>query len=325
MLRQQPIMLLAVFALALAAQPAAADEIGGSGFAVPQQQQDEWLWGVEGLARTPLDFSANVGIALFNYKQQNFAQHIDDPVFDINGNLDIANSTGVEGREGTLKFKPEAFQGGFRFSGGIGYWNCCVLIEPAIAFSAHHPFSGGDKRSTGRRAVDPSDDDEFSFAEATLKEGWDLVFGPLMTWKIREDIPVVGQYMGGLPVVFFPFIGLGRQDFDVELTRSDNGVIEGSDVTHRDFEDEVLVVGFDLDIPLPGAIGPFTHAFTFGFKWSDSDEKHDMFETFGSDPSDEIRRFEFQSLEGARYELRYTVYFNDFEGFFKRFIFGPAS
>ena len=69
-----------------------------------------------------------------------------------------------------------------------------LLIEPAVAFWGHHPFRGQDKRSTGRRAVDPTDAGEYAFAEGDIKEGWDLVFGPLMTWKIREDIPVVGQF-----------------------------------------------------------------------------------------------------------------------------------
>jgi len=323
--RQEPIMLLAAFALVLAAQPAASDEIGGSGFAVPQRQQENWLWGVEGLARTPIDFSANVGLAFIDYEMKNVVQHIDNPAFDLNGNLDIGNSTGVVENDGDLGFKPEAFQGGFRFSGGIGYWNCCVLIEPALAFWGHHPFgSGNDRFSGGRQIADPTDDDEIALSRVQIKEGWDLVFGPQMTWLIREDIPFVGQFLGGMPLVFFPFVGIAHQEWETTLTKLDGPIGGGADPVSRErnFQEDMFVVGFDLDVPLPGAIGPFTHAITFGYKWTDGNDKHDMFEF--ADIS-EPRKFVYKSTEGSRYELRYTVFWHDMEGFFKRFIFGPAS
>lgn len=117
-----------VLALALSLAPSAhADEIGGSGFEVPQS---EWLWGVDGLVRTPVDLSADFGVAFFGHAMR--GKIIYDDRFEL-------GPAGSATRTGTLNFNPEAIEGGFRMAGGIGYWSCCILIEPAMAFRANRP------------------------------------------------------------------------------------------------------------------------------------------------------------------------------------------
>ena len=324
--------LVAVIALSLTAVPAAADEIGGGGFNVPQ---DEWLWGIEGLTRTPLDLSANFGGTFYDdYEMKSVAVHVENRGPSYPGSL---SDSFVAERDGDLQFDPQGIQAGFRFGGGLGFWQCCVMIEPAMAFWWNRPLGSGDS-SRGRSALDPDDANERSRPQVELKRGWDLAFGPQMTWIIREDIPVIGEFLGGLPLVFFPFVGVSHSEFDAELQITDpDGDMGGPGVfvQDRNFEEDMFMVGFDLDIPLPGSQGPFTHALTFGFKWVDGNEKHDMTVFGNTSPTapssiqipfeEEDRIFVFKSLEGARFELRYTVYWNDFEGFFKRHIFGPAS
>ena len=271
--------------------------------------QSEWLFGVEGLVRTPVDFSLNFGGSWFDYGLNGEVTHIENPTLapTSNGDFDI---------------DPAALQGGFRFSGGIGFWQCCVLIEPALAFWIHGPLGSG-RTDNGPIVGDPDDQDEFSTSEIELEQGWDLAFGPQFTWRIDEDLPGVGGYLGGLPLVFFPYLGISHAAFDADLTVIDPTSTPPVASFVREFQDTLLMVGFDLDIPLPGAHGPFTHALTFGFKWVDGGNNHSFLQRFPG--NSELRRYEFEGLDGPRYELRYTVYWNDFEGFFKRNFFGPAS
>jgi len=317
-------------ALALAtlvAGPAAADEIGGTGFDVPQAAAaEEWLWGVEGLVRTPVDLSVDFGVSFRNYEVD--GRNIYD---------DRAESAGVVTRTGTLEFEPESIEGGFRIAGGLGYWSCCVLIEPAMAFRANRPF--GNERTDDTPTVINPNGSQPLFAELEIKEGWELVFGPQMTWMIPDDTPFVGRHLGGLPLVFFPVIGVSHIDWDVE------GVFDPPDpeVYSGDFEDDALTVGFDLDIPLPGSRRDFTHALTFGFRWVEGNDDHDLgpFDLqggpsggvippgtggcgVGSVGSNDEGCVNFDGLEGWRIGLYYRVTWNDFEGFFKRNIFGPV-
>jgi len=332
---------LTALAAAFILSPAArADEVGGSGFDVPLSQSSEWLWGVEGLVRTPLDLSGDAGISFRNYELSGRATHDDR-----------ADGNGVVSRSGTLEFEPEAFEGGFRFAGGIGWWNCCLLFEPAIGFRYNSPFDN-ERTDDTPGAFDPNDLDEFHRAELEIKDGWDLMFGPQITWMIRDDVPFLGRHLGGLPLVFFPFVGVTHVEWDVEMQFADGlldsepGGGDGNDdngTFDRNFESDELLVGFDLDIPLPGSHASFTHALTFGFKWIAGDDDHDL-GPFSRDsinggtslppgssscrtgtPSDDQSCFAFENMDGWRIGLYYRVTWNDFEGFFKRNIFGPVD
>jgi len=289
----------AVLAVAVVLSPAAraADP---SASAAPT----EWLFGVEGLVRTPVDFSVNFGGSFFDYDLDGSVTHDDGTPTTAFGDLD---------------FDPAALTGGFRFSGGVGFWQCCVLIEPAIGFSIYGPL-GHDRKEDGPILQVPEEPDEFFRSQVELEQGWDLAFGAQFTWMIDEDLPVVGSYLGGLPLVFFPFLGISHAQFDADLDLVEIGEFATS---VQEFTDNLFMVGFDLDIPLPGAHGPFTHALTFGFKWVDGGKTHDLFERFL--PEDDPTAYVFHGLDGPRFELRYTVYWSDFEGFFKRNFFGPAS
>ncbi|NNL66787.1 MAG: hypothetical protein HKP30_11125 [Myxococcales bacterium] len=321
--RRIPITLLAVFAFAVAAQPAHADEMGGSGFSVPQ---DEWLWGVEGLVRTPVDLSFDFGGMFVGYDVSARAVH------DDRGDSGFQNAT-----SDTLEIEPEGIEGGLRVAGGIGYWNCCVLIEPAMSFRMNRAL--GDEKTDSTPAVfDPNDANEFSFVEPEYKNGWDLAFGPQMTWMVPED-HFLGGFIGGMPLVFFPYLGVTHTNWDAEFVYFDNGARVGA--FDRIYEDDNLMVGFDLDIPLPGSHWNFTHALTFGFRWNDgSDSDHDFggfdSDTAGFPPSgatpacsgafgDDETCFNIEAAKGWRVGLYYRVTWNDFEGFFKRVVFGPVN
>lgn len=322
-------IILAAIAFVLAG-PATADEMGGSGFDVPQ---DEWLWGIEGLTRTPVDLSFNFGGTFYDdWEMKAVSVHVETQGPSYPSSL---SDSFVRERDGDLQFDPQGIQAGFKVHGGLGFWQCCVMIEPAMAFWWNRPLGSG-KSSDGRSAVDPDDADEFSTPEVEIMRGWDLAFGPQMTWLIPDDTPVIGQFLGGLPLGFFVFVGVTHAEWDAELRILDGPGSDGccagfrSFTQDRNFQEDMFLVGFDLDIPLPGGVGPFTHALTFGFKWTDGNEKHDM-TVFGccgpgANPfNNEDRIFVFKSTEGSRFELRYTVYWNDFEGFFKKHVFGPAS
>jgi hypothetical protein len=321
---------LMILAAAIAFAPAArADEIGGSGFAVPGVAASEWLWGIEGLVRTPVDLSLDFGVSFRGYEMDGKAIHDDR-----------GEAGPVVSRRGTLEFEPESIEGGFRLAGGIGYWSCCVLIEPAMSFRANRPF--GDERTDATpRVFDPNGGGENSFAEAEIRHGWDLAFGPQMTWMIRDDTPLLGRFLGGLPLVFFPYLGVSHIEWDAELVFQDGGGVLGA--FDRNFEDDALLVGFDIDLPLPGSHSSFTHALTFGFHWVESRSDHDM-GPFASDsigggflppgsssgcgigsPSDDQNCFNFDGLDGWRIGLYYRVTWNDFEGFVKRNLFGPLN
>jgi len=308
--------LVSFFALATAlilAPAARADELGGSGFDVPQQQT-EWLWGIEGLVRTPLDISANIGGTWAGYVAKS--------------ELTFFDGGGAQSRSKHIDLREvghaDAFQGGMRFVGGLGYWSCCVLVEPAVAFWASSPSR--DRSVEGPATPEPFGGDNLVSAETRLQRNLDVGFGPQLTWTIPDDTPVLGTqlHMGGLPLVFFPFLGFSQAKYEVELTGYDTlpgvTVLGGGD---RDFTDHLFMVGFDLDIPLPGAVGPFTHALTFGFKWVDSDERQGL--SFAVTDPGESQRYDFEDNVGYRLELRYQVTWNDFEGFFKRNIFGPVN
>jgi len=307
--RPNPFLLLAAFALAMAAAPAAtADEIGGSGFGVPADPgPSHWLWGIEGLVRTPVDLSASFGGLFYGYDFDGATVHVEPPEVRRSGGLEI---------------DPSALEAGFRISGGIGYWLCCVMVEPAMAFWGNDPV-GDDRTDDTPRVFDPSDNqgDEFSRGEVEVKHGWDLAFGPMMTWRVPEDHRYLGSLIGGLPVVFFPYMGVAHSEWEAELSAFDNGTLQGT--FDRNFEDDSFMIGFDLDVPMLGALGPFTHALTVGFRWTDGDESHDMSQVFPG--VTETRRFSFQDIEGWRVALAYRVTWNDFGGFFRRNIFGPAD
>ena len=194
---------------------------------------------------------------------------------------------------------------------------------------------------------DPNDSDEFSRAELELMEGWDLGLGFQMTYMIEDDTPLLGGFLSGQPLVFFPYLGVSHVEYDVELKYVDPGSpgSGGGDrgVFDRSFEDDLFMIGFDLDIPLPGSHWDFTHALTFGFRWTDSHEQHDLgpfrhndisstgnlFGASGNcttpDPSDEKSCFTFEDQEGWRVGLYYRVTWNNFGGFFRRNIFGPVD
>jgi hypothetical protein len=324
---------LAALVAAITFTPAArADEVGGSGFDVPQSQGD-WLWGIEGLVRTPLDLSVDAGISFRNYEMKGRATHDDR-----------GEGGPVVSRTGTIEFEPEAFEGGFRFAGILGWWNCCVLFEPAIGFRYNSPFDN-ERTDDTPGVFDPNDSSEFARAEAEIKDGWDLMFGPQMTWIIRDDIPVLGRYLGGLPMVLFPYVGVTRIDWDAELQFVERGGGDDNAVIDRNFESDELLVGFDLDIPLPGSHSNFTHGLTFSFKWIEGNDDHDLGPFARDDidggttvppgstnncrggptPSDDQVCFSFADLDGWRIGLYYKVTWNDFEGFFKRNIFGPVD
>lgn len=322
--RRTPITLLAAFAIAAVATPVRADDMGGSGFSVPQ---DEWLWGVEGLVRTPVDLSFDFGGVFFGYEANGRAVH------DDRGDSGFQNATST-----TLEFEHEGIEGGFRVAGGIGYWNCCVLIEPAISFRMNRGL--GDERTDSTPNVfDPNDANEFSFIEAEYKSGWDFAIGPQMTWMVRDDTPLLGGLIGGLPLVFFPYLGVTHSKWDAELVFRDNGALVRA--FDRNYEDDNFMVGFDLDIPLPGSHWNFTHALTFGFRWNDgSTEDHDFGgfapDVAGVPPSgarppcsgafgDDETCYNIDAAEGWRVGLYYRVTWNDFEGFFKRVVFGPVN
>ncbi|MBW2314623.1 MAG: hypothetical protein JRH10_10560 [Deltaproteobacteria bacterium] len=319
-----------VLALALSLAPSAqADEIGGSGFAVPQS---EWLWGIDGLVRTPIDLSADFGVGFFGHEMS--GRIIYDDRSELGGG-------GADTRTGTLRFEPEVIEGGFRLAGGIGYWSCCILIEPAMAFRANRPF-GDDRTDTTHSLRNTNEGFNFAYAEAEIKHGWNLQFGPQMTWIIKDDTPVLGSMlgMGGLPLVFFPSLGVSHINWDVELIYGPPGGFTGA--SDRNFEDDAFTVGFDLDIPLPGKHANFTHALTFGFRWLETNQDHDIGPNdadsgFATVPpgsgctvgtpalSDDQTCFNFDSFDGWRVGLYYRVTWNDFEGFVKRNIFGPLD
>jgi hypothetical protein len=320
---------LFTLALALVLSPAArADELGGSGFDVPQASSGEWLWGIEGLVRTPVDLSVDLGVAWNGLEMDGRI------VYD-----DRFEGAGADTRTGSMDFQSEMLDGGFRMAGGIGYWSCCVLIEPAIAFRANRPF-GDDRTDTTPFLPNPNGPGG-AYAEVELKNGWNLQLGPQMTWEIPDDTPFVGQYLGGLPLVFFPSLGVTHIEWDVEQVY---GPLGGPAffAADRDFEDDAFTVGFDLDIPLPGGIWDLTHAITFGFRWVETDEDHDIGPTdadSGFTPvppgsgctvgtpalSDDQTCFNFDGLDGWRVGLYYRVTWNDFGGFFRRNIFGPID
>jgi len=333
-LRIHSALLLALVVAASTPFTAHADEIGGTGFDVPQAQADEWLWGIEGLVRTPVDLSVDLGVAFYGWEIEGEAQHDDG--------TDPGDFVRVDNR---LDIETQAFEGGFRIAGGIGYWSCCVLIEPALSFRLNRPF-GDDRTDDTPRVVDPSEPSQVTFAEAEIKHGWELALGPQMTWLIRDDTPFVGRYLGGLPLVFFPFLGVAEANWDVEIPFFASGVGNPpGTIIDREFEDQLFMVGFDLDFPLPGSRADFTHALTFGFRWVESEEQHDMGpfpgqvlagggsgtssgfcgDGTGSSGSGERNCYQFEGADGWRVGLYYRVTWNDFEGFFKRNIFGPAE
>lgn len=324
--RRTSIQLLVAFALATTAVPAAADEIGSTGFSVPQ---NEWLWGIEGLVRTPVDISADLGVAWVGYEVEARAVHDDT---SDNGIINTVSNT--------LDLEPITLDGGLRFAGGIGYWNCCLLIEPAIMLRWNRAF-GDDRTDDTSNVFDPSDADEFAFAEVEYKNGFDVAVGPQITWMVQDSTPLLGQFVGGLPLVFFPYIGVAHTDYDVEFSFRDNG---GSDGTFdRNYEDDSIMVGFDLDMPLPGSHWSFTHALTFSFRWTDGTTSDDHNQgPFAPDalPAAALPLapggctggaavdavcFAQDAAEGWRVGLYYRVTWNDFEGFFKRVVFGPVN
>ena len=296
--------LAAAAALVLIAPTAVADEIGGTGFTVPQ---DEWLWGIEGLVRTPVDLAGDVGGAWYGYEGS--------------GKLSATGGPFARTSSKSVEFDNTAsIQGGLRIAGGIGYWSCCVLIEPAVGMWGNKPL-GDEREPRGPTTVLPP----IQFrSQIEIKESFDFGFGPQITWMIKDDTPLLSAVgLGGLPLVFFPFLGVAHSEYEVEfiVLHPASGTVFGTE--DRNFQEEMFMVGFDLDIPLPGSHGPFTHALTFGFKWVESDEKHDMTPTIPGPLGDQ--RFEYSKTDGYRVELRYHVTWNDFEGFIKRNIFGPVN
>lgn len=290
-----------VTALAVSVSPARADEVGGSGFEVPQAQT-QWLHGIEGLVRTPVDLSLTLGFSWFWLDMEGGVRHDDEAPVAANGKLN---------------FDPGAIEGGLRLAGGIGYWACCVMIEPAVGFWAWGPLY--DAADDGPRLFLPEEPDELFTSDVSMRAGWDLGFGPQMTWLIDESTPVIGKPLGGLPLVFFPFMGLSQVSLDAHLDRIEPGE-NGSNT--RELRDTLFMIGFDIDIPLPGSRGPFTQALTLGFKWLDSGDKHVLHEGFGDN---DLTRYAFDDLNGPRFELRYTATWNDFGSFFKKTIFGPVN
>ncbi len=333
--RRTSIQLLAACALALQVTPAVADDIGGSGFTVPPTQSD-WLWGVEGLVRTPLDVSMEFGAMFTGYEMNARVTHD-----DRNGGAGTVNAV-----SDTLEIEPEGIEGGFRFAGGIGYWNCCVLIEPAVSVRWNRAL-GDNRTDDSPRAFDPSDANEFSFVEVEYLHGWDVAVGPQMTWMVQDSTPLIGGILGGLPLVFFPYLGVTHTNYDAEFIFRDNGVLAGA--VDRNFEDDNFMVGFDLDIPLPGSHWNFTHALTFAFRWNNGGDSSDHdFGGFAPDTpgippaflnvggtaradscngnfgNDQVC-FNLDRADGWRIGLLYRVTWNDFEGFFKRVVFGPVE
>lgn len=331
--RRTSIQLLAALALAVSAVPAGADELGGTGFAVPQSQGD-WLWGIEGLVRTPFDVSADFGGMFVGYEMNGRAIHDD-----------TGEGGPIAAVSDTLEIEPEGIEGGLRFTGLIGYWNCCVLIEPAVAVRWNRAL-GDERTDSTPRVFDPNDADEFSFAEVEYMNGWDVAVGPQMTWMVPDDTPLIGGVLGGLPMVFFPYMGVTHTNYDVEFVYFDNGVF--SQAIDRNFEDDNFMIGFDLDIPLPGSQWNFTHALTFGFRWNDGSASDHDFGGFDSDTpgappafinvggarrSDQCNGnfgndqtcFNLDAADGWRIGLTYRVTWNDFGGFFKRVVFGPVN
>jgi hypothetical protein len=288
-----------VTALAVPASPARADEVGGSGFDVPSNQ---WLHGIEGLVRTPVDLSLTLGASWFWQRMHGAVRHNDD---------------GVESATSVIHISPGAIEGGFRMAGGIGYWECCVMIEPAFAFWAWGPLY--DHSGDGPLLRLMAEPDEVFTSNVEMDAGWDIGFGPQMTWMIDENTPVIGKRLGGLPLVFFPFAGISHVNYNIDLVRIEPG--EGG-LNQREIDDNLFMIGFDLDIPLPGSRGPFTQALTLGFKWLDAGDKHVLHEFFGDN---DFTRYVFQDTHGPRFELRYTVTWNDFESFFKHNVFGPVN
>jgi hypothetical protein len=327
--RRTSIQLLAAFALAITAVPAGADELGGSGFTVPQ---DEWLWGVEGLVRTPVDIGADFGGMFIGYEVNGRAVH-DDRAGNPAG---FQNAT-----SDTLEIEPEGIEGGLRFAGGIGYWNCCVLFEPAIMVRWNRSL--GDEATDDVGAVfDPSDANEFSNIEADYINGWDFAIGPQMTWMVPEDHALLGGIFGGQPIVFFPYLGVAHVEWDAEISFADNGALVGT--VDRSYEDDNFMVGFDLDLPLPGSLWSFTHFLTFSFRWNAGDDGHDHdFGGFAPDAAaggvvpvagarppcsgvfgNDETCYNLDASKGWKIGLYYKVTWNDFEGFFKRVVFGPV-
>ncbi len=323
---------LAAAAALLMVVPAGADELGGDGFAVPQ---DGWLFGIEGLQRTPVDMSLDMGVTFIGYEIQGQGIHQDD----------VADGAGRRVRTSDMDIEPTAFEGGFRAAGGIGYWACCVMIEPALSFRMNRPF--GDDRTDDTPILPDPDDTDNSFAELELKPGWDLGLGFQMTYMIKEDTPLLGGWLAGQPLVFFPYLGVSHVEYDVELTvREPDGTRDDRGIFDKSFEDDMFMVGFDLDIPLPGSHRDFTHALTFGFRWVDSHEQHDL-GPFAQDQinggtvlpplsgatscataagvSDDALCYTFEDQDGWRIGLYYRVTWNDFSGFFRRNIFGPVD
>ena len=319
--RRISIPLLTAVALATWTVPAGADEIGSAGFTVPQ---NEWLWGIEGLVRTPVDASLDFGGMFIGYEVNGRAVHDD-----------TADSMGIAAVSDRLDIEPEGIQGGFRLAGGIGYWNCCVLFEPAIQFRMNRAL-GDEKSDETPNVFDLSDPDEFEFADADYQNGWDLMVGPQMTWMVPKD-GLLGGIFGGKPLVFFPYLGVTHIDWDAELVFRDNGILQAA--LDRNYEEDNLLVGFDLDLPLPGSHWSFTHFLTFSFQWNTgSDDDHD-FGPFGSDLNpigpfagsncsgggNDTVCFNLNPAEGWKIGLLYRVTWNDFEGFFKRVVFGPVN
>lgn len=325
-LRNHSALLLALVVAASAPFTARADEIGGSGFDVPQAAAaEEWLWGVEGLVRTPVDLSVDFGFSSRNWEVDGRT------VYD-----DSSDSATIVSRTGTLEFEPQAIEGGFRIAGGIGYWSCCVLIEPAMAFRANRPL-GSERDDSSPSISDPTGPfSDRTWADVEVQSGWELLFGPQMTWMIPDDTP----FLGGLPLVFFPVLGVTHIDWDATIVATNPGFPpSGWDTADRTFEDDAFTVGFDLDIPLPGSVRDFTHAITFGFRWIEGNDDHDLgpfaldSASGGSIPAgsggctsgNDEACFNFDGLEGWKVGVSYRITWHDFEGFFKRTIFGPVQ
>ncbi len=338
-LRGVPLVLWAVGMLGLVAPGAGADELGGDGFGVPASDCE--LWGIQNLCTSPFDLSVNFGGSWYGYEVENKITH-------INAGFGGARAS----RGDTLEIEPGSFQGGLRAGGLLQYQVGGLVIEPTVAFWMNDPL-GGDRTDEGPTLVDRTGpgippNRETVTDEIEIKHGWDVAVGTQITWLIPDDTPLVGGPLGGLPLVFFPFLGVSQSEWELEIREVLDTVGFGRSPippirsnNDRDYDETSFMVGFDLDIPLPGSQGPFTHALTFGFKWIEGSEKHRFAQRIvaksltpapggppsGTAPLPGFPRIEIdaEDTQGYRVELRYQVTWNDFGGFFRRTIFGPVD
>ena len=286
--------------------------------------------GIEGLCPSPLDLSVDVGGSLHGWEIDSETR-IDQPAIADDSTLsEVISHEDPGATDESVDFDPFALQYGARASGGLSYRRAGFVIEPAVAFWWNDV--GGEKEE-GAGDLDRIEELVVSIlpvrwetraeTEIELEQSFDVAAG------LAVSIPPPFSWIPR-PIVWFPFAGVSFSEWEVELRQRQALVSIGPPPLAPGFAEEEyhqtsLLLGFDLDLPLPGLRGPLTHALTFGFKWIESDEDHELAgptPISAFDPGLVGRTTHEFDVEGWRVELRYRVTWNDVSGFFRRQVFG---